>query len=297
MLGGGLLINAGAALNLKKFKFKIDTSKGSGGTANRFYLPINNATYVNAIYVNWGDGTSEEKISSGTYPYHTYSTAGTYTVTVRQTTEKMPFLRWSDVDGDTYNKSNKMLTKILTPLPVCYDGASVQTNFSNCFFCCTGLTSLPTDLFRYNTSVTDFTSCFVGCASLTSLPTDLFRYNTSAFSFGNCFASCTSLTSIPTDLFRYNTNVTNFVSCFQGCTKIATTINPTLNNFFASSLPTSGINVKRMFYNCSASGGNATNFVSLFNSRCEEDTQKTGALYNCTSWTGYSGIAAIWKKA
>ena len=123
-----------------------------------------------------------------------------------------------------------------------------------CFNGCTGLTSLPADLFKYCTNVTNFGGyggggggasagggggggaggdgygCFNGCTGLTSLPADLFKYCVNVTNFGGhggghgagdngdggyggyaygCFNGCTGLTSLPADLFKYCINVIN----------------------------------------------------------------------------------------
>ena len=93
-------------------------------------------------------------------------------------------------------------------------------DFSNCFYYCTGLTSIPSDLFTNNPEVTDFDGCFSYCTGLTSIPNDLFTNNTKVTYFSNCFYYCTGLTSIPSDLFTNNTKVTDFRNCFYYCTKL-----------------------------------------------------------------------------
>jgi len=59
---------------------------------------------------------------------------------------------------------------------------------------------------------------------LASLPTDLFRYNTSAGTSGffRTFYDCTALATVPADLFRYNTSVITdgFAYTFYGCNKL-----------------------------------------------------------------------------
>jgi hypothetical protein len=60
---------------------------------------------------------------------------------------------------------------------------------------------------------------------LTSIPADLFRYNTavSTYGFRETFRDCTGLTgSIPVDLFRYNTLVSTsgFYLTFYGCSNL-----------------------------------------------------------------------------
>jgi hypothetical protein len=94
------------------------------------------------------------------------------------------------------------------------------TIFESCFIGCTGLTSLPADLFSNNTQATNFYCCFYGCTGITSVPANLFTYNTEVVDFGWCFSSCTGLTTIPPALFFKNKKVTNFSYCFSDCTKL-----------------------------------------------------------------------------
>jgi hypothetical protein len=109
----------------------------------------------------------------------------------------------------------------LTSLPAELFSYNTQaTNFKNCFIGCTGLTSLPADLFSNNTQATNFYCCFYGCTGITSVPANLFTYNTEVVDFGWCFSSCTGLTTIPPALFFKNKKVTNFSYCFSDCTKL-----------------------------------------------------------------------------
>ena len=86
-----------------------------------------------------------------------------------------------------------------------------------CFQGCSGLTSIPENLFANNTAVKYFYDCFSGCSGLTSIPDNLFSSNTAVIDFSNCFSGCTGLTSIPENLFTNNTAVTAFNGCFKGC--------------------------------------------------------------------------------
>ena len=105
------------------------------------------------------------------------------------------------------------------------------TGFSLCFSGCTGLTSIPENLFANCPNVTDFGGCFSNCSGLTSIPENLFANNTAVTSFDSCFRNCTGLTgNCPTDNDGtpiYNRSgegkegyatVNSFGSCFQGCT-------------------------------------------------------------------------------
>jgi hypothetical protein len=106
-----------------------------------------------------------------------------------------------------------------------YPSISVSTAFLSTLRGCTGITSLPADLFRYNTSVINFRATFRE-SGITSIPVDLFRYNTAvaADGFYDTFRGCTGITSIPADIFRYNVNVSTngFYYTFGSCSNLAT---------------------------------------------------------------------------
>ena len=113
------------------------------------------------------------------------------------------------------------------------------TDFSQCFNSCSGLTSIPENLFASNTAVTTFQRCFRNCTSLTSIPDNLFANNIAVTDFSNCFSGCTSLTSIPDNLFASNTAVTDFHSCFYGCTGLTGSIP---DNLFSSNTAVTDFN-------------------------------------------------------
>ena len=145
------------------------------------------------------------------------------------------------------------------------------TDFVACFSNCFGLTSIPGNLFANNTAVTNFNSCFIGCSGLTSIPANLFATNTAATSFISCFGSCSGLTSIPENLFTANTAVINFRNCFYGCTSLT------------SSCPVD--NDGTPIYNRS-SGKDGYAVVESY-SKC---------FYNCTKMADYASIPSGWKQ-
>ena len=55
------------------------------------------------------------------------------------------------------------------------------------FISCSGLTSIPEGLFKYNVNITDFESLFIGCSGLTTIPEGLFKNNVNATDFGSTF--------------------------------------------------------------------------------------------------------------
>ena len=74
-----------------------------------------------------------------------------------------------------------------------------------CFHACTGLTSLPADLFKYCVNVTNFGGYGGGGGG-----GSIYSSGGTGGSGHGCFYQCTSLTSLPADLFKYCVNVTNF---------------------------------------------------------------------------------------
>ena len=95
-----------------------------------------------------------------------------------------------------------------------------STSFSECFYYCDGLTSIPEGLFANNPNVTTFSKCFYECSALTSIPEGLFANNPNVASFSECFYNCRRITSVPVRLFANNPNVTTFSGCFYKCSGI-----------------------------------------------------------------------------
>ena len=195
--------------------------------------------------VYWGDETSNT-ITSYNDPdiSHTYTTGGTYTVTIVGTCQGWSFdynstssskliqvLSWGDptlFSGFFHLSGGFSGANNLTSLPDGSDGYGTSIpafglaviNFGYTFRNCTSLTSIPTGLFDNNSSVITFNNTFQNCTSLTSIPTGLFINNTLVTDFITTFAECTSLTSIPTGLFDNNTEVTTFQQTFLNCTAL-----------------------------------------------------------------------------
>lgn len=177
------------------------------------------------LTVDWGDGTLPTEVASGTTLTagdrfeHTYSTAGTYTITITsdqtdETNKQIPafnFYRYR-TDNNNMTKLISIDTPLLNMKPM---------NFNNCFRGCTALQNIPQGLFYKNTTATAFENCFYECTALKEIPQGLFNENTQVTSFRSCFYSCTALKEIPQGLFDKNTEATVFIACFQGCTHLA----------------------------------------------------------------------------
>ena len=167
------------------------------------------------ITVDWGDATVDTYTTLGDKT-HTYATAGRWYPKITGGFASGGNIRFGENAAD---RARLKATAIVPTIPG-------LANFISTFSICTGLTSLPVDLFRYNTEVSTsgFNGTLFGCTGITSLPVDLFKYNTAVSSngFRSSLQGCTGLTSLPADLFRYNTAVSSagFQQLLFGCTGI-----------------------------------------------------------------------------
>lgn len=171
------------------------------------------------------------------------------------------------------------------------------TSLYNCFRECTGLTSIPSDLFVNNPEVTNFNVCFYGCSGLTSLPSDLFVNNTKITEFGSCFFGCTGLTSIPDGLFANNPEVTSFSYCFSGCTGLSSIP----NDLFVNN--TKVISFGSCFAHCTGLTSSTpldNDGTPLYNRSEGKDGYSVvkyydNCFYKCTLMSDYSSIPSGWK--
>ena len=146
------------------------------------------------------------------------------------------------------------------------------TDFNSCFYQCSELTSIPSNLFSTNTAVTDFSYCFDGCSGLTSIPENLFANCPNVTGFNQCFYHCSGLTgSIPYNLFANCPNVTDFSFCFENCRRLTGTC-PVDND-------------GTPIYNRSGEGKEGYAIV----------TDYSYCFYNCTGLTDYNSIPSDWK--
>ena len=91
-----------------------------------------------------------------------------------------------------------------------------------------GLTTIPENLFKYNTNVDSFFGVF-GHVPIQHIPANLFSHNVNVTLMGALFYSCTNLIDIPETLFKNNINTESFTLAFDGCTGL-TAIPPLLFN-------------------------------------------------------------------
>ncbi len=240
------------------WKLTVETT----GINQTFVVNIAAGTSVD-ITIDWDDGNAPVTYNTTGAKICTYATAGTY----------YPKISGSIVGGNIRLGDSAATRGRLKAVGV-IGGITGLVKFAESFADCTGLTSVPENLFRYNTLVaaSGFYGTFRGCTGLTSVPENLFRYNTavSDFGFNQTFSGCTDLTSLPTDLFRYNTLVGayGFYGTFKDCTGLASVPEGLFR--YNTAVGVAGFN--QTFYGCNdltlnawifyASGEEATRFAS-----------------------------------
>ena len=209
------------------------------------------------------------------------------------------------------HKVKVLFKKGFTDFSICFNGCTgltsipsnlfannpAVTDFSGCFYDCTGLTSIPDALFANNPAVTHFSRCFYGCTGLTSIPDALFANNPAVTHFSRCFYGCTGLTSIPSNLFANNTKVAHFEYCFYDCTGLTSipdalfANNPAVTDFGSCFNGCTGLtsstpidNDGTPLYN--RSEGKEGYSVVNYHTKC---------FYRCTLMSDYSSIPDSWK--
>ena len=135
---------------------------------------------------------------------------------------------------------------------------------------------------------------------MSSLPTDLFRYNTAATSFRIAFYNCSDLTAIPSGLFYYNAAAIDFRNTFNGCDKAQLAI----DIFYpVGSAVTRFLNKSVDFYFCfyrTAFTGTQGTAPDLWNVNFGTGTPVTTRAYygegnSLTSLTNFADIPVGWQ--
>lgn len=96
---------------------------------------------------------------------------------------------------------------------------STNNPYASRFIDCNNITSIPEDLFKYNTKLKNFYNTFSG-TSITTIPENLFKYNTNATVFHGVFYNCKNLTSIPENLFSTIGVINDISYSFRNCTNL-----------------------------------------------------------------------------
>ena len=283
------------------FVFKITTSSAN----TQFTVPlVDYAGLTPSLTISWGDGGANSPLitsSTSADRIHTYSSAGTYTITI---SGFMPGFR---VDNSASIRS--LITELvqwgivglrvinfygcnnLTAIPGSaslsgvggYTGLEEVISFVY-FMRSTGITSIPSDLFAYSPNATTFTDTF-SSTPITTIPSGLFTESTLATTFASCFFNCTSLTSAPSDLFDACPSVTSFSATFRNCRALTNVLQFT-NNQNVSTFN----NVYNMSSTTNALSGTAPSLWTRTPTPSGVD-----AFNNCIGLTNYASIPLNFK--
>ena len=278
---------------------KTDNVYAGSSGANQFSLPLNPA-YAYDFTIDWGDGTSQI-VTSSTNPFHTYATAGIYTIQISenfvggfpgiQFTYRDDYLKpielshwgnliWATMNQAFFGCSNLVITATDSPLTATVSDfsfawaycsslatfplldTSAGTNFEGAWRGCTGLTSFP----LLDTSAgTNFDVAWSLCENLTIFP----LIDTSKGTrFWTAWEGCSGLTSFP---LIDTSSGTTFQDAWYGCSGL--TSFPLLNT-------SSGTNFQDAWYGCSG----LTSFPLLDTS---SGTNFRSAWLGCSSLTGF----------
>ena len=273
-IGGKPIRVSGKFQMVPTWRLEIETT----GASQAYSFNIASGSNID-LKVDWGDGTVETITTTG-IKSHTYADAGTYYMHIRGSGTGLSIRQ--DSTSDYANAQKVKSTSAIR-------GIQGIVNFRDTFRN-TAITSIPADLFRYNTlvSTSGFSFTFFGCSGLTgSIPDDLFRYNTlvSTSGFDSTFRDCSGLTgSIPADLFRYNTLVSTlgFYCTFRNCSGLTGSIP---DDLFRYNTLVSTYGFYYTFYGCSGLTGSIPADLFRYNTLVS-----TGGFFatfrNCFGLTG-----------
>lgn len=274
------------------FEFTIQTT-----TSNQnFTLPIfDYGSFTPNLFVDWGDG-NDDTITSSTQveKTHTYTTAGTYTISILGfmpsfrvannsaiRTIIKTIINWGDVGLREINFNG---CSSITSIPAGYSGLAFVENFAT-FMRGTALTSIPSDIFSYSTNATNFTDVFSAITALTTIPSGLFNNNVNATTFASAFNGCINLATYPSTLFDTNINVVNFSSTFRACRSLTSCLSFTFNTSV-----TTFANLYYMNTTTNALDGNAPTLWTR-----SPEPYGFRAFFNCTGLDNYASIPSNWK--
>ena len=241
---GDTNIEGGSAVDLDSFIIEVNTANtGSGTTAsNQFELP-----WIGTYDVDWGDGNTETGVVNT--QTHTYSTAGTYDISVTATTGRIFF----------YNSSDEIKLIDIKQWGTC-QWTYLNYAFPNTRLTTTTATDIPdltnvgsfrymfrastivdvTNINNWNVSnIADTAQMFEGFGM--SFIGDLSNWNTS--NFQNIELMFRNNTSFNSDISGWDvSSVTDMRETFYNCTSF----NQPIGSWDTSSV----LEMTRMFYNC-----------------------------------------------
>ena len=214
------------------------------------------------ITVDWGDGSAVQTVTTN-FPTHTYTTAGTYDITVSGTCPAWGYMGSGRV-STTLNSDYYTYTQYLTKVKQFGELNAQYYGFSQC----TNLTSVKGATTNSTSNVTTMANMFYSCQRLKEL--DLTNFDTSKVTDMNHMLFKAGVQEI--DLSSFNTSgVTNMSAMFGQC-GFLTKVN--LSSFNTSKVT----NMTEMFIDCSA----LTN-LDLSKFKTSKVTYMNEMFSNCTS--------------
>lgn len=229
----------------KGLVFTVDLSKLEGRENPRTVeAPIvTSGSYPEPIFVDWGDGSAPEQISSGAWPSHEYAAEGVYTITIRTVTGHLPdimFTSNTSVDEEAEkgvtdaivsvdhfsgwigNQTSRiyryvmMNTVNLKYFDARIFGQCTWTNLQRALDNCGSVQPFRSMCFDFCDSLSTLYVAFRNSKMTGPLPNRMFA-NCPVGSFSECFRGCLNLTYIPNDLLGDTSTVTSMSGTFRGC--------------------------------------------------------------------------------
>ncbi|HHU95702.1 MAG: hypothetical protein QM237_05145 [Bacteroidota bacterium] len=185
-------VNMGWAEAKSEFTFVINTNKN---TKYDIWLKEASTTSPANLTIYWGDGNTtpiakNANLTNGTLASHTYATKSEHIITIYSDVVDPDLKQMPQITFYKNNSSDKDLKAVLTPFP--------------------------------NMDATDFSNCFYGCKDLVSIPAGLFHNNTRVYNFYRCCCSCPLLYIAPnlfppagSDFFANREQPLNWIQCFE----------------------------------------------------------------------------------
>ena len=190
-------------VNDASFVFNVKTDNTGTSNNDQFTLPLVSSFNIITASVDWGDGNTNLISSSAQgEKTHTYSSAGTYTVKMTQTTGTV------GIRGFKFNNGGDKL-KILNV----ENWGNINFDQPNVFNGCANLTCTAPDFPFIIGNVSS--TLFQSCAAVTSI--DVTRWDVSNMTnIGFLFNGCTNLSELDPTGWDVS-NVTNFNAIFKNC--------------------------------------------------------------------------------
>jgi surface protein len=244
------------------FEFTVQTT----GTNETFTIPCTNHGTFDAV-VDWGDSsTSTITAYNDADLTHTYSSAGTHSISISGTFGNIRFVNSSDktkvrtvtnlgsVGWTRFNAAFQGCTGLTSFTAGDCDTSSV-TNWQRMFRGCTNMTTCNMDGMS-TASATQFHSMFYDCSSLTAIDCSGFDVsNVTSFGFG-MFYNCNVATSISVSNWNVTSGCTYFAGMFQNCQSVT--------SLDLSGWDTSGVtSMQNMFYRCFNADIDITGWTSV----------------------------------